>query len=62
MAVDMTGTWVFGVPLACVTAFLLKLPVYGVYFILSEEELVRLLISVQIFRKKAGCTVWRQKR
>lgn len=53
MAVDMIGTWVFGVPLACITAFVLKMPVYGVYFILSQEELVRFLISVRIFRKKS---------
>lgn len=57
MAVDMIGTWGFGVPLGFITAFVLKLPVAYVYFILSLEEVVRLLISVEIFRRKK----WMQK-
>lgn len=52
MFVDMIGTWAFGVPLGFLTAFALKLPIAWVYFILSLEELARLLISLYIFRKK----------
>lgn len=52
MWIDMTGTWCFGVPLGLLTAFVLKLPIPYVYFILSMEECVRLAISLVVFRKK----------
>ncbi len=52
MYVDIIGTWIFGVPLGILAAFVLKLPIAWVYFILSQEEAVRLLISIFIFRKK----------
>ncbi len=53
MYVDIIGTWMFGVPLGFLAAFVLKLPIAWVYFILSLEELVRLVISLLIFRKKS---------
>lgn len=53
MWIDMIGTWVFGVPLGFLTAFVWKLPIHQVYFILSLEEIVRFLISAVIFRKKS---------
>ena len=52
MWIDMIGTWGFGVPLALVTAFVLGMPIYWVYFILSLEEVIRLLIAVVVFRTK----------
>ncbi len=52
MFVDMIGTWVFGVPLGFLAAFILKLPIALVYFILSLEECVRLVISIVLFRKR----------
>ena len=52
MWIDVIGTWIFGVPLGLFTAFVLKLPIAYVYFILSQEELVRLIISLVIFRRK----------
>ena len=52
MWIDMIGTWGFGVPLALVTAFVLGMPIYWVYFILSLEEVIRLLIGVVVFRTK----------
>lgn len=52
MAVDIIGTWLFGVPLACLSAFAFGLPIPWVYFILSQEEAVRLLISIGIFRRR----------
>lgn len=52
MFVDMIGTWLFGVPLGFLAAFALKLPIAWVYFMLSLEELVRLMISLKIFQKK----------
>lgn len=52
MVIDMAGTWLVGVPLGLVTAFWLHLPIVWVYFILSQEELVRLLLSVFVFRRR----------
>lgn len=52
MWVDLIGTWIIGVPLGLLSAFVFDLPITYVYFILSMEEVVRLLISVVIFRKK----------
>ena len=53
MAVDLIGTWIFGVPLGYLSAFVLGLPIAWVYFILSLEEVVRYGISLVIFRRKA---------
>lgn len=53
MWIDMIGTWLFGVPLGFLAAFVWKLPIPQVYFILSLEEAVRFLISVMVFRKKS---------
>ena len=52
MWIDIIGTWVFGVPLGLFSAFVLNLPIPYVYFILSQEELVRMIISLVIFRRK----------
>ena len=45
MAIDLIGTWVFGVPLGLLAAFTLKLSIPYVYFILSLEECIRFMIS-----------------
>lgn len=52
MWIDIIGTWVFGVPLGLLSAFVWKLPVTQVYFILSMEECVRLGISFVLFKKR----------
>lgn len=52
MWIDMIGTWIFGVPLGLMAAFVWHLPIPQVYFILSLEEVVRFLISLVLFRKK----------
>ena len=52
MWIDMIGTWLFGVPLGLLAAFVWKLPIPYVYFILSLEEAVRLMISIVFFRGK----------
>lgn len=52
MVIDMVGTWVFGVPLGLLTAFLLEFSIPYVYFILSLEECIRFGISLAVFRKK----------
>lgn len=52
MVIDIIGTWCFGVPLGFLAAFVLKLSIPYVYFILSLEECVRFAISVGVFRRK----------
>ncbi|MBD5451028.1 MAG: MATE family efflux transporter [Lachnospiraceae bacterium] len=52
MWIDLIGTWAFGVPLGLLAAFVWKLPIVSVYFILSLEECVRLGISFILFKKK----------
>lgn len=53
MCIDLIGTWIFGVPLGLLAAFVWKLSIPWVYFILSLEEVVRLSISLFLFRKKS---------
>lgn len=52
MVIDLIGTWLFGVPLGFLAAFVLHFPIAQVYFLLSLEECVRLCISLAVFRKK----------
>lgn len=52
MIIDMIGTWLIGVPLGIVTAYALQLPIYYVYFILSLEEYVRVLMEIYVFQSK----------
>lgn len=52
MLIDMAGTWCLGVPLALLSAFVWKLPVAHVYFILSLEEWFRLGVSLAVFRRR----------
>ena len=52
MAIDLIGTWMFGVPLGLLTAFILKLSIPYVYFILSLEECVRFVISFVVLQKR----------
>ena len=57
MWIDLIGTWLLGVPLGLLAAFVWKLQIPYVYFILSLEEMVRLLISLALFRKR----IWMRK-
>ena len=52
MGIDMLGTWVFGVPLGLLGAFVWKLPIWSVYLLLSLEECVRFAISMAVFRHR----------
>ena len=52
MVIDIVGTWLVGVPLGLVTAFVFHLRVEWVYFILSQEELVRLGMTLFVFRRR----------
>lgn len=52
MAIDMLGTWGFGVPLGLLAAFVLKLSIPYVYLLLSLEEGIRFGISMIVFQRK----------
>lgn len=52
MLIDIIGTWIFGIPMGFVAAFIFNLPIYYVYFILSLEEVVRLIIALVVFKKR----------
>ena len=52
MIIDILGTWLIGVPIGLLTGLALKLPIIWVYFLLSQEELFRLIISIIMFRSK----------
>ena len=48
---DAVTMWCFAVPLGCITAFVLKLPVLMVYFVLNLDELVKLPAVFKHYRK-----------
>ena len=52
MFMDMVGTWCFGVPLGLLSAFVWKLSIPYVYFLLSLEECIRFGISLIVFRRR----------
>ncbi len=52
MIIDILGTWLVGVPLGLYAGLALKLPIVWTYFILSQEELFRLIITIFMFRSK----------
>lgn len=52
LILDTFGTWVIGVPMGFVSAFIWKLPIYWVYFLISTEEAVRLILGIYIFKSK----------
>ena len=52
MAIDLMGTWLFGVPLGLVTAFVFRWPIPMVYLALSLEECIRFAVSLVVFRRR----------
>lgn len=52
LILDMVGTWGIGIPIGLISAFIFKLPVYWVYFLISMEELVRFLIGLKLVYSK----------
>ena len=52
MLIDLIGTWLFGVPLGLLAAFVLELSIPYVYFILSLEECIRFGISLIVLKRK----------
>lgn len=52
MIIEVLGTWGFGVPLGLLSAYVWGLPIPIVYFILSMEECVRLILTLIVFVRK----------
>lgn len=48
---DTITMWCFAVPLGCIAAFVLKLPVLAVYFVLNLDEIVKLPVVFLHYRK-----------
>lgn len=48
---DTVTLWCITIPLGCLCAFLLKLPVLGVYFVLNLDEIVKLPAVYRHYRK-----------
>ena len=46
---DLLGTWIIGIPLGLLAAFVFNLSIAWVYLIIAFEEFVRLLIGYKIF-------------
>lgn len=56
LIIDVIGTWCFGIPLGLLCGFVWKLPIVWTYFILSQEECVRFLMTLFVFKKR----IWMQ--
>ena len=52
MVIDLMGTWLFGVPLGLLAAFVLHWPIPMVYFTLSMEECIRFAVSLVVFKRR----------
>lgn len=52
MGIDLFGTWLLGVPLGVLSAFVLGLSIPYVYFILSLEETARFAVSMVVFHRR----------
>ena len=48
---DAVTMWCFAVPLGCIAAFVLKLPVLMVYFVLNLDELIKLPVVFKHYRE-----------
>lgn len=53
MVIDILGTWCVGVPVGLAAAFVWRLSIPYVYFLLSLEECVRLALSLVLFRRRS---------
>ena len=52
MWIDLMGTWLLGVPLGFISAYVFCVPAAWVYFVIGLEEIVRWLVSLALFRSK----------
>ena len=52
LVINLLGTWVFGVPLGLLSAFVWELTIPWVYLLLSLEECVRLAMCFVVMKKR----------
>ena len=52
MWIDLMGTWLLGVPIGFISAYIFCIPAAWVYFVIGLEEIVRWLVSLALFRSK----------
>lgn len=52
LMLDILGTWVVGMPLGFISAFVFNLPIEGVYTLITIEEAVRLTVGFIIFKRR----------
>ncbi len=52
MVIDLMGTWLFGVPLGLLSAFVFHWPISMVYLTLSMEECIRFAVSLVVFKRR----------
>ena len=52
MGIDLAGTWLFGVPLGLLSAFVFHWPIPMVYLTLSMEECIRFAVSLVVFKRR----------
>ena len=52
LILDLVGTWLIGIPLGLISAYLLKWPIEWVYFLLSLEEVFRLVMTLVLFKQR----------
>ena len=52
MVIDLMGTWLFGVPLGLLTAFVFHWSIPLVYLALSLEECIRFAVSLVVFKRR----------
>jgi len=58
---DGVVIWVVGVPMAFLGAFVLGLPVYGVYFMIMSEETLKFVLGCGATSPDAGSMIWRRR-
>ena len=51
MLCDSVTLWCIIVPLGCICAFILKLPVMVVYFVLNLDEIIKLPVGYKHYKK-----------
>lgn len=49
MWIDFMGTWLLGVPLGVLSAYVLRFPVVYVYFMIGFEEVARWIVTLRVF-------------
>ncbi len=52
MVIDLMGTWLFGVPLGLLSAFVFHWPIPLAYLTLSLEECIRFAVSLVVFQRR----------